>query len=51
MAPPPRSVDAYSLVSPHNQKTYSELKDFVGKERPDWLQAKILGRINESPDY
>lgn len=32
-------------------KTYPELRDFVEKERPDWLQALMPRRINAPSDY
>src|ERR1700675_977703 len=32
-------------------KTYPALRDFVEKERPDWLQALMPRRINAPSDY
>jgi hypothetical protein len=32
----------YKKSATQSPKTYSELKDFVEKERPDWLQVEIV---------
>src|SRR5580693_7836574 len=35
----------------HPPKTYPELRAFIEKERPDWLQALMPRRINAPSDY
>ena len=48
MHPGRRVLAKFAAQSP---KTYPELRDFVEKERPDWLQALMPRRINAPSDY
>src|ERR1700730_11389755 len=48
MHPGRRVLTKFAAQSP---KTYPELRAFIEKERPDWLQALMPRRINAPSEY